>query len=384
MERGHGGGLLAVVVLGVGCAQILGADWGAYHAGASSGGGGASSSSGTGGVSSSRASSSSGTLSCSGGAGGAGAGGAGTGGAPTEGPSCAGGLTCPCLSCCASMLVPGGSFLMGRSANGSDACPGGALDGVTCGNTDDDDQPEHPATLSAYFLDAFEVTVGRFRNFASQFDGTPPAPGAGAHAQIAGSGWSAAWNGSLSGSQAELLNNLACGGATWTDSPGANESAAINCVSWYDAFAFCVWDGGYLPTEAEWEYAAAGGSDNRLFPWGATDPSVTTDLANDPFHGMRATIPVGSEHPQGDGRWGHRDLAGGMWEWTLDVYDGAWYSGAGNPCDDCANLGAGSTRVFRGGGFEVGAPAYLRAAYRGLDDPTTRILNVGFRCARAP
>jgi sulfatase modifying factor 1 len=311
----------------------------------------------------------------------------GSGGGGAEGPVCAGGLTCGDTSCCTTMLVPGGTFPMGRSASGGDACPGGAYDGVDCGNSVDDDQPEHPATISTYYLDAFEVTVGRFRNFVTQYDGTPPAAGAGAHPQIAGSGWQAAWTANLATSQAQLVDNVKCSSSsqTWTDSPGGNETVAINCVSWYEAFAFCTWDGGYLPTEAEWEYAAAGGSDNRLFPWGATDPSMQTNLANDAYNGTSPTIPVGHDHPQGDGKWGHRDLAGGMWEWVLDWYDSGWYAGEGASCNDCADLTSTSLdRVFRGGGWAVGVAVYLRAAYRGFGDPGVRLFNTGFRCARTP
>ena len=58
---------------------------------------------------------------------------------------------------------------------------------------------------------------------------------------------------------------------------GPHETLPINCIDWYEAYAFCIWDGGFLPSEAEWEYAAAGGDEQREYPWGSTDPEC--DLA---------------------------------------------------------------------------------------------------------
>jgi formylglycine-generating enzyme len=301
------------------------------------------------------------------------------------GPSCTGGLQCQGVSCCTSSEIPGGTFSMGRSANGGNACPGGSYDGQICGNGTNDDQPQHPATIATYHLDAFEVTVGRFRNFFAQYDGTAPATGAGAHPQIAGSGWNASWSPNLPASQADLVTDLKCNPSwqTWTDAPGANETYAVNCVTWYTAFAFCIWDGGYLPTEAEWEYAAAGGADGRMFPWGATDPSMApnTGLANDTYSDMSPLVPVGN-HPSGNGLWGNSDLAGEEYEWTLDTYDASWYgSAAGNPCNNCANLTPSTTWVARGGNWENGAVT-LRAAYR--LPYSTVAYGIGLRCARTP
>ncbi|WP_438023210.1 formylglycine-generating enzyme family protein [Sorangium sp. So ce233] len=56
---------------------------------------------------------------------------------------------------------------------------------------------------------------------------------------------------------------------------GENEARPIRCVSWSVAFAFCAWDGGRLPTEAEWNHASAGGSEQREYPWGNAFPNST-------------------------------------------------------------------------------------------------------------
>ncbi len=277
-------------------------------------------------------------------------------------------------SCCANALVPGGSFKMGRSESSNDP------DYYPPGNSDE--IPEHDATIDSFYLDKYEVTVGRFRKFVAQYDGTPPTVLAGAHPKIDYSGWRTQWDSELPTSQDGLINGFKfCGdNATWTDTAGANEKYPMNCVSWYVAFAFCIWDGGRLPTEAEWEMAAAGGSENRLYPWGQITPDATHanffDSDYSPF------VAVGS-HPAGVGRWGHYDLAGSMFEMVLDWYGPTWYhADSGNPCNNCAYVETGpTTRVARGGGWFKEA-AELRATTRGAMAPSKGHNGIGIRCAR--
>jgi|HubBroStandDraft_1064217.scaffolds.fasta_scaffold03747_8 sulfatase modifying factor 1 len=162
-----------------------------------------------------------------------------------------------------------------------------------------------PATVSSFRLDKYLVTVGRFRQFVNAVlppDGgagwLPPA-GSGKHVHLNGGqglvnvgvpvdagvayepGWVATDDGNVAPTDANLTT--AClvpdkGGATWTPSVG-QESLPINCVNWYEAYAFCIWDGGFLPSEAEWEYAAAGGSQQREYPWGSAAPGTANQYA---------------------------------------------------------------------------------------------------------
>lgn len=309
------------------------------------------------------------------------AGSAGSGGVTADGglawgvldQSCDSGLDCGGSSCCLERDVPAGSFSMGRSAGGSDAYPC-----TTCPG----EQPEHAVTLSGHKLDTFEVTVGRFRRFVEVYDGSPPPVGSGAHTGIAGSGWQAAYDGMLPASRSALEVALDCspGSDTWTTQQGANEKAPIDCVTWYEAFAFCVWDGKRLPTEAEWEMAAAGGDSNRLYPWGTQTPDAT--LADFAGSAASPTVAVGST-ASGAGRFGQQDLAGSVGEWVFDAYDAGWYSGGGASCTDCANDAAGGERGVRGGSFSS-AEKDLRAAARDHLAPDMRSNTVGFRCARTP
>jgi formylglycine-generating enzyme required for sulfatase activity len=252
--------------------------------------------------------------------------------------------------------------------------------------------PNNPATVSDFRMDTYEITVGRFRAFVNAGYGTranPPAAGSGANPKLVGSGWQVMWNDKLTANTNELTAALKCNkdSQTWTDNPGPNENRPINCITWYEAFAFCIWDGGRLPTEAEWNYAAAGGNEQRAYPWSQPPSSTTIDCSyanyspNWPTSCHGGTNDVGSESPTGDGKWGQSDLAGNVWEWVLDGY--ADYP---NPCNDCANLSNlsdASHRVIRGGSYFL-EPKYLLVSFRLNYDPRSRDHYVGARCVRSP
>jgi formylglycine-generating enzyme len=309
----------------------------------------------------------------------------------STGQSCSRGLDCQGASCCASIGVEGGTFLMGQSGGGTVVSPP-TSNGI----------PEHFVTVGSFALDKLEVTVGRFRSFVEAFDGKPPPEGAGAHPSVARSGWQPEWNKFLPSSRAALMERLKPGldppgdstahparvaYFTWTDTPGSHENAAVNHVSWYEAFAFCVWDGGRLPTEAEWEYVAAGGSERRSYPWGNVEMPAEPENERSPF------ADVGS-HPTARGRWGHEDLSGRMAEWTLDVFDWSWSLGKGFTCADQAKVidltciaepvehqraEERLDMVIRGGEWPSG---YVKIAERRALGPNRRSETVGLRCAR--
>jgi formylglycine-generating enzyme len=276
-------------------------------------------------------------------------------------PSC-NGLAALCGSeqnddCCASLPVAGGNFLRNNAANA-------------------------PATVASFALDKYEVTVGRFRRFISAYGG-PPADGAGAHPLIVGSGWQTAWNGSIASSAATLTTDVQCSAnATWSSSTN-DDRLPINCVSWFVAFAFCAWDGGRLPTEAEWEYAAAGGDSQLTYPWGSHPPDITYAVFDCEGDGSAALdcafsdiLPAGSK-PFGAGKYLQRDLIGSVAEWTLDAY--AAYPSS---CVNCANLfSLGASPVTRGAAWNSNTNLTSGSRVAALS-ATSHGASIGMRCAR--
>lgn len=280
--------------------------------------------------------------------------------------------------------VPGGFYFRTYSNDGSGAT----------GQADS-------ARVSGFLLDEYLITVGRFREFvAASAAGWVPPAGSGKHTHLngglglvnsAGAGYEPGWVAAdaiyIPADADEWATRLKCEPSfqTWTDTVGAHETLPINCIDWYEAYAFCIWDGGFLPSEAEWEYAAAGGDEQRRYPWGSADPGTDSQYAISDCHyptgsqgctGVENLAPVGTA-TLGAGRWGQLDLAGNLGEWTLD-----WYAPYVEPCTDCVFLTDFSYRVTRGGSFGTDTDNMFPPARDG-DVPITRNSFHGARCARS-
>ena len=319
-----------------------------------------------------------------------------SGGGSTQPPSCRAGSTLKCgpneESCCTSLPLPGQTFYRSYDAISADY-----------------KSQAYPASVTGFRLDKFEVTVGRFRQFVAAVVGSwRPSAGDGKHTHLNGgkglvnvgteggneAGWDAAWSDNLASKAADWDAGLACdqAAASWTPKAGSKELFPISCVNWYEAYAFCIWDEGFLPSDAEWNDAASAGAQQRVYPWSSPPTSDNIDCMHANYRGTPSAdgpdycvapgtgsvAQVGSQSPLGDGRWGQSDLAGNVYEWTLDSF--AKYS---NTCPDCVNSDALETKVIRGGGYTNAAVDQLVSA-RAENAPVSRSVSMGFRCARLP
>ncbi len=151
-------------------------------------------------------------------------------------------------------------------------------------------------------------------------------------------------------------------------------------VNWYEADAYCRWAGRRLPTEAEWEAAAASGPNlaapRRRFPWGDEPPT--------PAHANLDGLALGcrdvADLPAGDSAWGCRQMLGNVWEWTQSSF--LPYPGfVADPYKDYSQPWFGTHKVLRGGCWVTRA-RLLRNTWRNYYEPDRRDVWAGFRtCA---
>ncbi|AKT39351.1 DNRLRE domain-containing protein [Chondromyces crocatus] len=342
--------------------------------------------SGSGGAGGAGGSTSSTTTSSSSGSGGSGGAG-GSGGWPGTGV----GYSAP-ISCQSGAPGAGNNC----SSAGNDNCC--AVHNIPGGTFNRANDPTLPATVSGFAMDKYPITTGRFRAFLDAGGGTqvnPPTPGSGANPYTNGvdTGWNPAWNSNLAPNAATLKAELKCdpwdSWNTWTDTAGAREKKPIVCLTYYEVRAFCAWDGGFMPTEAQYNYAAVGGTQQRPYPWGA-------DESNNPLRAANDCLGDGSEagnckatdltevgiFPLGIGRWGHVDLSGNVYNTTLDSSNVYAYQ---TNCVDCVRYDNGDVNgngTITWGGSWVAKLFKLKNDFRAGYEKSARRYYRGGRCAR--
>jgi formylglycine-generating enzyme required for sulfatase activity len=273
-----------------------------------------------------------------------------------------------------------GSFLMGTDYAGSFAADG--------------EGPVRRVRLSAFSIDTYPVTN---RDFAAFVDGT------GYRTEAERFGWSFVFWMHLPVDRLDELVEDTVAAAPWwckvsdawwsaPEGPGSGVEGRADYpvvhVSWNDAVAYARWAGKELATEAEWEYAARGGLEQRLYPWGdelvpdgqhrcniwqGEFPEV--DTAED---GWAGACPVGAFAANGYGLY---SMTGNVWEWCTD-----WFTTRHEGADsvDPAGPAEGTTKVMKGGSFLCHA-SYCnryRVAARTSNTPDSSASNIGFRCVR--
>ena len=250
------------------------------------------------------------------------------------------------------VLIPAGEFQMG--SNDEDAW--------------NNEQPVRTVYVDAFYMDETEVTNAEFKEFLLE---NPSWQKGRIEARFHKGDYLLYWNGN--------------------SYPNGKGNHPVVSVSWYAAMAYADWAGKRLPTEAEWERAARGGLVGKRYPNGDT---ITARDANYD-HNVNDTTAVGRYPANGYGLY---DMAGNVWEWCLDEYDGEFYSTfpqngvARNPLsggnsiqwltNNFTSVNQLSPRVLRGGSwFNTGQN--VRVAFRVNGTPSLSDEGLGFRCARA-
>jgi formylglycine-generating enzyme required for sulfatase activity len=231
------------------------------------------------------------------------------------------------------VFIPGGEFLRGRAYDWPDT----RLPWYP--NPLKDDTPARKIHVDPFYMDESEVTNERYAAFVKATKRKPPYQ------------W---FKGEFEKGQENL--------------PVVN-------VSWDDATAFCSWAGGRLPTEAEWERAARGIAEGRMYPWGDTVPT-----AKQAVYGVETGPSAVCTRERN--YFGLCDMIGNVWEWVSDWYGRDYYAVA--PERNPPGPDKGAYRVLRGGSwFDQSQPVlFLTVSYRSWARQQERSPTIGFRCVK--
>ena len=284
------------------------------------------------------------------------------------------------------VCLDGGSFLMG-----TDSPERWEPDG---------EGPVREVRLRPFWIDATAVTNDAFAEFVQATGYTTDAERF---------GWSFVFRGLLPKKYAESLQrtNAVPGLGWWIGVPGAMWSRPegdrsnlkgrgdhpVTHVSWNDAVAYCRWAGKRLPTEAEWEYAARGGLEQKIYPWGDVLEPLGKHRANlwqgkfpetnTAADGYLATAPVTAFEPNG---YGLLNVSGNVWEWCGDWFSPTHHVEARPETrDNPRGPAAGCTHKVQKGGSFLCHRSYCnryRVAARTGNTPESSTSNAGFRCVR--
>lgn len=275
--------------------------------------------------------------------------------------------------------IAGGEFLMGTNSN-----EGFPADG---------EGPIRKVKVAPFYIDACTVTNTQFESFIQA---------TGYKTEAEEFGWSFVFKSFLSTVTAKKVKQVVQGtpwwcaveGADWRhpEGPDSNleermDHPAVH-VSWNDALAYCQWAGKRLVTEAEWEFAARGGLEQKIYPWGDELTPEGVHLCNiwqgsfpkknTMEDGYAGTAPARSFPANGYGLY---NMSGNVWEWCSDWFSRSIHRRGGK--DNPKGPESGTSKVMRGGSY-LCHKSYCnryRVAARSSNTPDSSTGNMGFRCA---